>query len=101
MRYRNKNVDTLKFLAVFIVFFTHYINRFGDQYRYVFYKLPSSILLYGVSGKMGVVILGVIMGWLAYGSKRDISEAIVHRYCFFFVSVLLINVFNNNWNCFQ
>lgn len=88
---RNTYIDTLKFISVFIVFFTHFINRYGEQYRWIFTSFPSSILLQGVSGKMGVAILAVLSGWLAYKSNRRLPDVIIHRYCFFLVSVFIVN----------
>lgn len=91
-RERLKYLDSLKFIAIFIVFTMHFINKYGDTYRHLFHDMPTSIALYGISGKMGVAILAVIMGLLAYYTKRDIGKAIVHRYLFFFISVIAIDL---------
>ena len=89
---RIKYLDTLKLLAIFIVFVTHFINRFNDDYFSLWHTAPTSWLLNGVSGKLGVAIFAVILGYFAYRSKENnITKYVIKRYIYFFLCALFIN----------
>lgn len=85
--------DTLRFLAMLIIYVTHFIAKFCPDY-FVFWKtMPTSILLYDITGKFGVVLFGVLLGYFAYLNKDNNSTRyIVKRYSFFAFSGLLINL---------
>lgn len=88
--------DCLKFVAMFIVYSTHFIAFFNKSYFRLWHTGPSSIILGGVSGKLGVVIFGVILGFFAYrgGRKGTVSliEYSLKRYGYFVWVGLLINI---------
>lgn len=89
---RIKYLDTLKLLAIFIVFATHFINRFNEDYFELWHKAPSSWVLNGVTGKFGVAIFAVILGYFAYRSKEpNVTKYVIKRYIYFFLCALFIN----------
>ena len=89
---RIRYLDTLKLLAIFIVFATHFINRFNEDYFQLWHKAPTSWVLNGVTGKLGVAIFAVILGYFAYRSKEpDVTKYVIKRYIYFFLCGLFIN----------
>lgn len=89
---RIRYLDTLKLLAIFIVFVTHFINRFNDSYVSLWHDAPTSWVLNGVTGKFGVAIFAVILGYFAYKSKEpNVTKYVIKRYIYFFLCGLFIN----------
>lgn len=89
---RIRYLDTLKLLAIFVVFATHFINRFNESYFELWHKAPTSWLLNGVTGKLGVAVFAVILGYFAYRSKEpNVSKYVIKRYIYFFLCALFIN----------
>lgn len=89
---RIRYLDTLKLLAIFIVFVTHFINRFNDSYFSLWHEAPTSWVLNGVTGKMGVAVFAVILGYFAYKSKEpSIARYTIKRYIYFLLCGLFIN----------
>ena len=89
---RIRYLDTLKLLAIFIVFATHFINRFNEDYFQLWHKAPTSWVLNGVTGKLGVAFFAVILGYFAYRSKEpDVTKYVIKRYIYFFLCGLFIN----------
>ena len=89
---RIKYLDTLKLLAIFLVFATHFINRFNDSYVSLWHEPPTSWLLNGVTGKTGVAVFAVILGYFAYKSKeQDVTKYTLKRYIYFFLCAIFIN----------
>lgn len=89
---RIAHYDGIKFVAMLIVFTTHYMADF--QYD-VFDNLPKFlkfILVDGISGKMGVAFFGVILGYLASLSKKESFFYVLFRYGYFVFAGFLINI---------
>lgn len=77
-------LDTFRFLAALLIFLTHYINRFSpDSFRF----LPR-----GVTGKLGVAMLCVILGYFAYkkgmNTKKTVAECLLERYLYFVLIII-------------
>lgn len=54
---------------------------------------PTSYILYGVSGKLGVAIFAVLLGYFAYLSKDiNFTHYTLKRYSFFVLSGFIINI---------
>ena len=80
-------IDFLKLLAVLLVYITHFISEYNSEY-FVFWDK----YLYGLSGKFGVALLGVLVGYFATKSKdTDVTHYVVKRYLYFVLSGLMIN----------
>lgn len=89
---RVKYFDSLRFMAIFLVYLVHFIDYFHPEYFSFWSVLPYSLLLEGVSGKLGVALFGVLLGYFAYLSKEDhAGRYILKRYAFFVISALVIN----------
>ena len=89
---RIKYIDTIKFGAILIVCVTHYIAIFNQELFYLWREFPTSLILKGVSGKLGVCILGVIMCYLASSSKEpNPVRYIIKRYFYFVFAGLILN----------
>ena len=89
---RIRYLDTLKLLAIFVVFATHFINRFNEDYFQLWHQAPTSWVLNGVTGKLGVAIFAVILGYFAYKSKEpNVTKYVIKRYIYFLLCALFIN----------
>ena len=90
---RIRYIDTLKLLAIFVVFATHFINRFNDSYFELWHKAPTSWMLNGVTGKLGVAVFAVILGYFAYKSReQNVAKYILKRYIYFVLCAFFINI---------
>lgn len=89
---RKTYIDGLKCMAIFIVFLTHFVAHFESTYIRFWSEPPVAYLLRGMTGKFGVAILAVCLGYFAYeSSEKNASIYIVRRYFYFFISGLFIN----------
>ncbi len=89
---RLRYFDTLRLIAIFVVYVTHFIAYFHSAYFSYWKTPPTSYFLEGVTGKLGVALFGVILGYFAYMSKdTNATHYTVKRYGFFVVSGLVIN----------
>ncbi len=90
---RKDYLDAVKFLAIFVIALTHFIDMFDPRYFSLWEEMPTSFLLNGVSGKLGVAVLGVLMCYFATNSKEENPiRYFFRRYAYFFVAGLLINI---------
>ena len=95
--YKNSNrtpyFDTLKFLSILLVCFTHFIDKFNNSYFLYWKEFPTKIFIQGITGKLGVAIFAVISGFLSFKkSKQSILLYSIKRYCYFFFIELLVNI---------
>ena len=91
---RNLSLDTLKYIAILLVITSHFIDRYNRDLFLYYKKFPYSLILHGLSGKMGVAIFGVISGMLAYksGKKgRPFLRYAVKRYVFFAICCFVVD----------
>lgn len=89
---RIRYLDTLKLFAIFIVFATHFIFRFHYAYLSFWHQSPTSWILHGVTGKLGVAVFSVILGFFAYKSKEsNVTKYVIKRYIYFLLCGLFIN----------
>lgn len=89
---RKKYLDTIKFGAILVICVTHFIEMFYPDHFSLWSEMPASLLLYGVSGKLGVAVLGVIMCFISMQSKEENPiRFFLKRYTYFFAAGLLIN----------
>lgn len=92
MKQRKLYFDTIKLFAIFVIFTTHFLADFHDEYLDMWTTLPTSILLRGVTGKFGVAIFSVILGYFAFrSSERNIAKYTIKRYVYFVLCGLFIN----------
>lgn len=92
MKTRTRYFDTIKLLAIFVVFITHFVASFNEDYFSYWKEPPTSYLLWGVSGKFGVVVFSVILGYFAYrSSEKSIAKYTLKRYVYFVLCGLFIN----------
>ena len=85
--------DTLRFLAAMLIFATHYIADFSpDSFRF-FRVFPWSVFLAGLSGKLGVSMLCVLLGYFGYRKAQKRAEflpiLILERYLYFVLMELV------------
>ena len=89
---RKPYIDGLKCLAIFIIFLTHFVAYFESDYIRFWSEPPMSFLMKGMTGKYGVAILAVCLGYFAYESREEnASVYMARRYFYFFISGLFIN----------
>ncbi|MCC8181926.1 MAG: acyltransferase family protein [Clostridiales bacterium] len=95
MKHRVPYFDTLRFLSCVLIYATHFIARFDSGLFHYTTTFPFSLLLHGVSGKLGVSMFAVILGWFAGQAGQEgkgTLSYIVSRYLYFFSSGLIINL---------
>ncbi len=89
---RKPHIDSLKCFAIFIIFLTHFVTHFNSPYTRFWFTMPTSLFMRGLTGKFGVAILGVCLGYFAYNSKaRNASIYLIRRYFYFLISGLFVN----------
>ena len=88
--------DTLRFLAIMIVFSTHYINEFDPGLFSYYFTYPYTIVLGGLTGKFGLSCLLVVLGYFAYRkgerSDKDLFLLTIQRYLYFVVSAVILYI---------
>lgn len=90
---RKKYYDVIKLISIFIIVVTHYIAWFHEKYFEFFEAFPYAIVLKGVSGKLGVIILGQIMCAFAYkSSEKDGVKYFLSRYLYFVIAGTIVNI---------
>lgn len=98
---RDSVLDTFKFLAMFIIYTTHFIAKYNREVFRIWREYPTALLLRGVTGKFGVAIFAVILGYLAYKggnhSKKSLLIYGTKRYLYFFICALFINTVYTIW----
>ncbi len=97
---RLEYLDTLKLLAISYIFVAHFAATDNQNKVSLFI---SALHTLGITGKLCVGVLAVIMGFLAYiGKETNLIKYSVKRYLQFFFCGLFINVlffvfFANKW----
>lgn len=89
---REGYLDSLKIMAIFIIYATHFISQFHKEYFFLWSEMPSRIVFGGLTGKFGVALFGVILGYLAYkSSETNIAKYSIKRYIYFVLCGLFVN----------
>ncbi len=89
---RKEYLDTIKFCSIFIIIVTHFIEMFRPEYFSFWSTMPAGLILYGVSGKLGVAVLGVLMCYFAMEAKEDHPlRYFFKRYAYFLAAGLFVN----------
>ena len=92
MKSRKLYFDTIKLFAIFVVFTTHFVATFNEDYFRFWTDLPTAFFLKGVSGKFGVAVFSVILGYFAFrSSEKNIAKYTIKRYVYFVLCGLFIN----------
>lgn len=92
MKTRKLYFDTIKLFAIFVVFTTHFVATFNEDYFRFWTDLPTAFFLKGVSGKFGVAVFSVILGYFAFrSSEKNIAKYTIKRYVYFVLCGLFIN----------
>ena len=99
---KNKRItylDTVRWMAAVFIFTTHFIAAFErDIFRIWDEVFPVNLFMYGVTGKLAVSVLGVVLGFMAFtkGKKNagsnDTVTYLVQRYLFFLAAGLVIHL---------
>lgn len=90
---RVKYYDVLKFWAILLIAGTHYIGRYNETYFSYWKEMPTALFLSGITGKLGVAVLGCIMCMMAYkSSTKNPVQYIFTRYFYFFLGGTIINL---------
>ena len=90
---RNKTFDSLKYYAIFLVIIGHFFNYRGVAAPDWVNVFPLSFLLREFSGRTGVLMFGVIMGYFAFrsGKKKEFIPYVLKRYLYFVLWGFVIN----------
>lgn len=89
---RKSWIDTLKLFAMFFIYLTHFISSYHSEYYSYWNRMPFSLILNGLTGKLCVAFLGVCLGYFAFCSKeKNATKYILKRYFYFVICGLFIN----------
>lgn len=94
IKQRERELDSLKFIAIFIIYSLHFINEFRPIYfEFIYNQYPMKIISSGITGKMCVALFGVLLGYFAYnyGKNKSFLEYSIKRYGYFVWVGLIIN----------
>lgn len=84
--------DSLRLIAMTIIYVTHFIAAFGAMLNPFVNSNIMNVVFEGISGKLGVCIFGILLGYFAFLSKDDNSARYaVKRYTYFLFSGFVIN----------
>lgn len=95
---RKGYIDFIRCCCILIVFYMHFQANFGTIYAHYWHEFPTDLLLRGFSAKMSVAVLTALSGYLASKTNRDMKHGLMHRYLFFLISCLCINMFYYLYN---
>lgn len=88
-------LDTIRFLAVLWVFHTHFIAAYAKTgWRNLLKIVPFKLVFQGVTGKLAVTVLCIVLGYLACKkgqSKTSTFQYAIRRYIYFFSIALFLN----------
>ncbi|MBR5774473.1 MAG: acyltransferase family protein [Clostridia bacterium] len=96
MKERINYMDGLKFFAAMWIFITHFITTHAPSGLLLWRDFPYTLIFKGITGKLCVSLLGVILGYLSYikGTKTEkLGPVIIKRYVHFVVMAVVINIF--------
>lgn len=93
---RVRYYDSIKLLAAFLVYTTHFFTSYDDRFFYPWNNLPFSIILNGMTGKFGVDVFAIILGIFAYKAgvnKKNVSvfSYALQRYFYFVICGFSVN----------
>ena len=89
---RERYLDTVKLFAIFCIFLVHFVAHFKPEYSDAWREIPSLFFLELLWGKWGVSLLGVILGYFAFGSgEPNTAKYVIKRYFFFVLCGFFIN----------
>ena len=93
MRKREPWYDTLRLIACFVVYASHFIAIYREPLFVSFNRLPAAIVLYGVTGRGAVGLFGAITGYFAYraGAEHPL-RSVRRRYLYFLTCAVFVNV---------
>ncbi len=93
---RQSGLDTFRFFGAGLIWFTHFVSLFAPEWFEKWKEMPLFLVLYGLSGKLGVAILCVTLGYLAYikGMKNEENAVsyMVKRYGYFVIAVFIYHL---------
>ena len=94
MKKRILYYDNIRYMAAIMVFTWHFISRFTrTTFRYWTHG-PSHYILQGMSGKFGVIVFCVVLGYFAAksgGKKGSLAKYTLNRYIQFALMGVFIN----------
>ena len=82
MKERITYFDTIRWIAAMFIFTTHFIAAFERDIFILWDEVfPINLFMYGVTGKLAVTVLGVVLGYLAFQKgKKDAGNGNTIRY---------------------
>ncbi len=94
MSSRIDHIDSIRFLAVFIILTTHVVAAFRPALLPYWDRAPWWYLLCGINGKLMVAVFGVLLGYFAFragGKNVSVLRYSARRYLYFAVAGLFVN----------
>lgn len=99
MKERITYFDTIRWIAAMFIFTTHFIAAFERDIFILWDEVfPINLFMYGVTGKLAVTVLGVVLGYLAFQKgQKDAGNGntiryLLQRYLFFLAAGLVIHI---------
>ena len=92
---RNNALDSLKFFAAFVIYTGHFMTEYNVSLDRLMPTVFFWLLFKGITGKFGLAVFGVILGYFAITEgkkmKYTISDYTIKRYIYFVICGLFIN----------
>ena len=91
---RCSDLDSIKFLAIFLIYTTHFIADYKPELLDFWNNYPTKLVLGGITGKFGVALFGVLLGYFAYigNKKKTLLVYSIKRYGYFVFVGMFINL---------
>lgn len=84
--------DSLRLIAMTIIYVTHFYEDFKTMIVPFMQKNYIILIMERLSGKFGVCIFGILLGYFAFlTNDNNSTRYVIKRYAYFFVSGFLIN----------
>lgn len=89
---RYKYIDVIRLICSLWIFFTHFLSILYPRYLSYWYIFPTNIILGGLTGKLALAFIAVILGYLAsFPRNKSTLRYAIERYLFFLISCFVIN----------
>ena len=72
---REQWIDACRFFAIFVIMVTHFLATFRPEALALWERMPSRLLLGGLTGKMSVAFFFVVLGYFASAPRIFDSRA--------------------------
>lgn len=90
---RIKYLDIIRWFCALWICFCHFLSEYNWDIFWSMYEYPLKIIFFGITGKLALSMIAVILGFLASRSRqKGIIQYSIERYLQFFIMALITNL---------